>query len=190
MNGTFKQIPGEANVQQNDPDKVQWVKDALARFEGPLVRYATRITGNVEQARDVVQDTFLRLCRTERSRVDGRLAAWLFTVCRNRALDVTRKERRMVSIENSSVAVRQSPALPPSAVVEREDTRSRVLQMIDTLSEHQQEVVRLKFQDGLSYKEISAVTGLSVSNVGYLIHTAIKCIRQRLAAQTDLLEEA
>jgi RNA polymerase sigma-70 factor (ECF subfamily) len=44
-------------------------------------------------------------------------------------------------------------------------------------------VVRLKFQHGLSYKEIAAVTELSVSNVGYLIHTAIKKLRTELGVQ-------
>jgi RNA polymerase sigma-70 factor (ECF subfamily) len=40
--------------------------------------------------------------------------------------------------------------------------------------------VRLKFQAGLSYREISRVTELSVSNVGYLIHTAIRTLRRQL----------
>ena len=43
--------------------------------------------------------------------------------------------------------------------------------------------MRLKFQNGLSYKEISRVTELSVSNVGYLIHTAIQKLRQQLEVE-------
>ena len=53
----------------------QWIRDAFDRYEGPLVRYAMRLTGNLESARDVVQDTFLRLCRQPRDRVEGHLAA-------------------------------------------------------------------------------------------------------------------
>ena len=45
----------------------------------------------------------------------------------------------------------------------------------------QEEVIRLKFQEGLTYREISQVTGHSVSNVGYLIHTGLKAIRTVLA---------
>jgi RNA polymerase sigma-70 factor (ECF subfamily) len=48
------------------------------------------------------------------------------------------------------------------------------------LPANQQEVVRLKFQNSLSYKEISAITGLSVTNVGYLLHTAIQTLRGKL----------
>jgi RNA polymerase sigma-70 factor (ECF subfamily) len=57
---------------------------------------------------------------------------------------------------------------------------SQVLGVLATLPENQQEVIRLKFQDGLSYREISGVTGLTVSNVGFLIHTGVKMVRQRL----------
>jgi DNA-directed RNA polymerase specialized sigma24 family protein len=73
------------------------VRSALERFEGPLTRYAASITGDIERARDVVQDTFVRLCDEEPGRLNGCLAQWLFTVCRNRALDVQRKEQRMIA---------------------------------------------------------------------------------------------
>ena len=80
------------------------VRSALLEFEGPLLRYAQRITGDVERARDVVQETFLRLWKlfgTEAEsagELDGRLPQWLFTVCRNLALDVRRKEQRMAAL--------------------------------------------------------------------------------------------
>ena len=55
--------------------------------------------------------------------------------------------------------------------------------MIDHLPANQQEVVRLKFQNGFSYKEISQITALSVSNVGFLIHTAVARLRTEFAAR-------
>ena len=70
-----------------------------------------------------------------------------------------------------------------SALVEQSETVSRVLELLDTLPENQQEVVRLKFQNGLSYREISEVTQLSVTNVGYLLHTAIKALRQQMTVK-------
>ena len=74
----------------------------------------------------------------------------------------------------------QSP--DPSSLLQKKESLSRVQSMLADLSENQQEVVRLKFQAGLSYREISDVTGLSVSNVGFLLHTAIKTLRQNLRA--------
>ena len=54
------------------------------------------------------------------------------------------------------------------------------------LPENQQTVILLKFRDGLSYQEISDLTGLSCGNVGFLIHTGLKRMRELLPA--DLLE--
>ena len=159
------------------------MEKALERDEGPLLRYAARYVGDVERARDVVQDTFLALCRTRPSEVDGHLGAWLFTVCRNRALDVCRKERRMEPLnseDRSAVTTMASPA----ARIEGVEETARILAAVESLPGAQREVIRLKFQEGLRYQEISEVTGLSVSNVGFLIHTAMKNLRQKLAQKS------
>ena len=69
----------------------------------------------------------------------------------------------------------------PSATLERQETLGQATAALAGLPANQQEVIRLKVLDGLSYREISGVTGLSVSNVGFLIHQGIKTIREQLA---------
>ena len=71
----------------------------------------------------------------------------------------------------------------PGRSLEHAETHATILRMIDRLPPNQQEVVRLKFQNGFSYKEISRITALSVSNVGFLIHTAVARLRTEFAAQ-------
>ena len=71
----------------------------------------------------------------------------------------------------------------PGKTLEQAETQAAVLRLIDRLPPNQQEVVRLKFQNGFSYKEISRITELSVSNVGFLIHTAVHRLRAEFAAQ-------
>jgi len=168
----------------------QWVRVTLDRYEGPLIRYAARITGGLDQARDVVQDTFLRLWTADRPHIEDHIGEWLFTVCRNRALDVVRKERRMNQLTEVQEAQWPSSEPTPAAVAERHETTSRVLRELETLSRNQQEVIRLRFQNEMSYKEISRITGHSASNVGVLIHTAIKTLRQRLRTELNPAEEA
>jgi RNA polymerase sigma-70 factor (ECF subfamily) len=158
-----------------------WIRSAVERFEGPLTLYAARLLGDAESARDVVQDTFLRLCAQARGQVEPRLAEWLFTVCRNRALDVLRKESRMTQLSEEQVSVRTSPDPGPPEVAERRETTARALQLLDALPPGQREVIRLKFQNGFSYQEISRISGYSVGNVGYLIHVGLKTIRGQLA---------
>ena len=90
----------------------------------------------------------------------------------------------MKSMTAEQTSVQESRDTDHAAVAEQQDTTTRVLEFVDRLTQNQREVVRLKFQHGLSYKEIAAVTELSVSNVGYLIHTAIKRLRTELGVQT------
>lgn len=157
------------------------MRGVLARFERPLVRYAFALTGDLERARDVVQDTFERLLTETRDLADDHLPRWLFTVCRNRAVDVTRKEAPVTALDSLEIDRRESARPGPAAVAERNALSSALLAALDRLPPGQREVVRLKFQNGLSYKEISEVTGHSVSNVGFLIHTAVTTIRKELA---------
>jgi RNA polymerase sigma-70 factor (ECF subfamily) len=156
-----------------------WVLDALERHGPALTRYAASITGDEDAARDVVQDTFLRLCHQSPVRLDGRLAEWLYTVCRNRALDMQRKNQRLAPCTEEDFAEPDS-APSPAALAESHDTVQLALALLSSLPPRQQELLRLKFQAGLSYEEISHVTQLSVSNVGFLLHTALKTLRQRL----------
>jgi RNA polymerase sigma-70 factor (ECF subfamily) len=164
----------------NDSD---WVRAAVSEYETPLLRYALRFThGDLERARDIVQDTFLRLCRAHRAEVDGHLAQWLYTVCRNRALDLFRKEGRMTEVSPPSPDYAIDRGAGPSAALERSETLGSVLALLCTLPTRQQECIRLKFQQGLSYKEISGVTSFTVSYVGVLIHEGMKTLRARLGA--------
>jgi len=167
-------------MNTEDTRRAEWVREAVGRFAGPLTRYAQAITGDLEQARDVVQETFIRLCAEKPERVDSHLAQWLFTVCRNRALDGERKRKRMQPFSPAAMNAQPGSEPSPAAQAERNETDGEVLSLIAALPRNQQEVIRLKFQNGLSYREISAVTGLSVSNVGFLIHTAIKTLRQQM----------
>ena len=158
----------------------QWIREAVRRFEVPLTLYAARIVGDADRGRDVVQDAFVRLCGQAREDVEPRLAEWLYTVCRNRALDVRRKESRMAPLTEVEAASRPATAPPAGDAAETREVVSAAVRALETLPPNQQEVLRLKFQHALSYKEIAAVTGLSVSNVGFLIHTGLKVLRGQM----------
>ena len=165
-----------------DVTKTTWIVAALNRYENHLVRYATWILGDIERAREVVQETFLRLCKEQPAGVGDHLAQWLFTVCRNLAFDVRRKENRMNPLTDPEAVTVASER--PGASIEHEETMSQVLRLMETLPKNQREVLRLKFQHDLSYKEISEITQFSVTNVGFLIHTAIKTLRKGLLAES------
>jgi RNA polymerase sigma factor (sigma-70 family) len=167
-----------------DAAAADWVRSAVERFEAPLTAYAGHVLGgDVDRARDVVQEAFLRLIAQDRAKVGPHLTEWLYTVCRNLAIDVRRKERRMELLNDADADSATSNAPHPGARAELDDAMSHVLRSLRQLPRNQQECIRLKFQGGLSYKQISEVTNLTVTNVGFLIHTGLKTLRQRLAPE-------
>lgn len=162
-------------------DRAHWVESALETYERPLLRYALRLCrGDLDRARDVVQDTFLRLCNQPRERVEDHLAQWLYTVCRNRIIELLRKEGRMEPLSDTDLAVRPAADPDPASHSAHRDRLQAVAHLLTELPERQQELIRLKFQEDLSYKQISSITALSVSNVGFLLHTGIQTLRRRL----------
>ena len=157
-----------------------FVREAIRQHERPLLRYVIHLLGDHDRARDIVQDTFVKLCHQPRTKVDGHVAEWLFTVGRHAALDVVRKEGRMSRFAEGQAERLVAADPTPAAQTETRESCQQVLALLPRLPTNQQEVVRLKFQEGFSYKEIAAITHLTMGNVGFLLHTALATLRREL----------
>ena len=159
-----------------DRSKSEWIAEAMDLYEARLLRYATWLMGDLDSAREVVQETFLRLCKEQRAaKIADYLAQWLFTVCRNVAFDIRKKEARMTPLGDIHIGV--------DSRLDEKQTAGEIFRMLDRLPKNQREVVYLKFQCDLSYKEISEITKLSVTNVGFLMHTALAKLRKELLSE-------
>lgn len=168
--------------EHNKPADSEWMHSLVEAHAADLTRYAASILHDTHAARDAVQDVFLRLWQEPRERVENHIRPWLFRACRNRALDIRRKGGRMKPLDTSHAAQAVADGPGPATLAERKDSHAQLLQLMRSLPDNQQEVVRLKFQNGMSYKEIATVTELSVTNVGFLLHSAIQTLRARAAA--------
>ena len=154
----------------------------VAEYEQALVRHAARhLAGDIERARDAVQETFMRLHQEGPETLDGRLRPWLYRVCRQRAIDLARKHRP-VNVDPAALDVhRPDPsARDPAAGLEADERRAALAQAMAALPKAEREAVLLKFQDDLSYKEIAEATGRTVDHVGVLIHRGIRRLRAAL----------
>ncbi len=91
--------------QNMEVSPCELVESAQADFEGPLTGYAAQLLGgDWERARDVVQDTFIKLHRQDPEAIRGKLKSWLYTVCRNRSIDILRKEKPMTTTDATELA--------------------------------------------------------------------------------------
>ena len=161
------------------------LRSAMSDFEIPLTKYAVSILGDLEQARDVVQDTFLKLYKQDPEKVRKKVKSWLFTVCRNHCYDLIKRNRRTSNLEEDEISYITSNDDNPFQVIsflegrEEIDEKIKILySLIEELPSRQREVMRLKFQANLSYKEIAETIGISSSNVGFVMHSALKKLRE------------
>lgn len=153
----------------------------LRRFERPLLEFTTRITGDRERARDIVQETFIKYQHNGAPADPSSVATWLFTVCRNAALNLCRKEKRLLFLDEPLLEAQPSEDPLPGEALEQKEAAGFLMRIIATLPPRQQEVLQLKFQNGLSYEQIAKITKTNANNVGVLIHTALKTLRRRYA---------
>ncbi len=157
-----------------------FVREAIRQHERPLLRYVAHLLADHDRARDLVQDTFVKLCRQPVAEVEGHVAEWLFTVARRAALDVLRKEGRMNRFAEGQAERLVAADPTPAAQAETRESAAQALSLLHRLPHNQQEVVRLKFQEGFSYQEIAAITHLTMGNVGFLLHTALATLRREM----------
>ena len=189
--GNFPKIPALPVVDTGTPtptseqtshlsDLEKFIEQAMTDHESALIGYASTILNDTDRARDVVQDTFIRLCEQDLAKVEDHLKSWLFTVCRNRALDVLRKEKRSQPLDEGLWKKIVGPGLQPDEAAEHQEHLAQLTHYLARLTDNQREVITLKFQQGLSYHDIHRITGFTSGNIGFLIHSGLKRLRDIL----------
>ena len=172
---------------RTEPSGAETIEELFAALESPLLSYALRLTGELALAEDVVQEAFMRLhAQFEEVREPRR---WLYRTVHNLALNQRRAAGKSVSLDvHTDEGAAPVPAadtadplpLPDEQIVRLEGI-GLVRLSLEALDDRSRELIRLKFNENLSYKEISGRMGLTVGNVGYLLHHAIKAIADELA---------
>jgi RNA polymerase sigma-70 factor (ECF subfamily) len=153
-------------------------------LESPLLSYALRLTGDLNAAEDLVQEAFMKLQAQFAQVRDPR--RWLYRTIHNLASNRRRERAKITSIQaggqnepGKGEAADPDP-LPDEQLVRMEGI-GLVRLTLQSLDERSRELIRLKFTENLSYKEMSGRTGLTTGNVGYILHCALKSMAEELA---------
>jgi RNA polymerase sigma factor (sigma-70 family) len=174
--------PDQASAE---PPRWETIEDLFTALESPLLSYALRLTADAGIAEDVVQDAFMRLhAQFDEVREPRR---WLYRTVHNLALNQRRQAGKIVPLSlpgDDGATAASDPTDPqplPDEQIARWEGIGLVRLCLETLDDRSRELVKLKFNEDLSYKEISARTGLTIGHVGYLLHHALKAIADELA---------
>jgi len=155
------------------------IESLFAAQETALLTYARRILNQDDTAQDVVQEAFMRL-HADFSTVK-QPQAWLYRTVHNLALNHIRKNRKVVPLIQEEGAPEPPDTQPvPDEYIQRMEAIGQTRLCLDELDSRSRELVRLKFEEGLSYREISQRANMSISNVGYILHHALKDLSSSL----------
>ena len=146
--------------------------------EAPLVRFACGIVRRRNVAEELVQEGFLRLHKHWDDVEQPR--PWVYRAVRNLALSYLRDNKREFETDDG-VADRVDEKDTPDRELGRMEAVGMVRLLIDELEHPDDELVRRKYLEGQSYKEISEAVGMTVSNVGYRLHHALKSLALSLS---------
>jgi RNA polymerase sigma-70 factor (ECF subfamily) len=151
----------------------------LGRYHPACFRYAVRHLGCPETAEEVVQDAFVRAFRSLKHYDHrDRFQSWLFRILVNRCRTAAGREKK----RNAVVTHVGFSELPAAATRESPERHMAIDGAIRQLAGEQREAFLLKYVEGLSYEEISGITGDSVSALKMRVMRARQELQQRLGA--------
>lgn len=152
--------------------------------EAGLLRYAFSLTGRRAVAEEIVQEVFLQLHKRWKDVDSPR--AWLFRSVRNGAFRFLQKSRReqLQAEDEVSGSVLEESAAPDAEMVKMETT-AKLRSLIQELESTDRQLIRLKYFEGLKYREISDQTGLTISNVGVRLHNILKRLGRKLDGKAE-----
>ncbi len=165
-------IPFRNTTMEEKPS----LRQVFETEESPLLRYAFGIVGQRETAEDLVQEAFLKLHAHWDDVTNPR--AWLFRAIRNLALNHLRDHQREIHTEFINELAGDVP--DPEQTLGHLETIGTLQLLVAELDPAERQLIALKYHENLKYDQISQRTGLSVGNVGYKLHHALKHLADAL----------
>jgi len=175
-------------IQGGDTDSLGLL---VMRWEQPLFRFVYRLLPRQEDARDVCQETFLRILkRSDRFRRGSRFSTWMYQIALNLCRDQMRRRRRwgLILADGIEFDERRTPGAEsaeanPVLAVEVEQHRSAVQQALREIPPEQREVLILKEFEELKFREIAEILGCPESTVKSRMYYGLNGLRAALARQ-------
>jgi RNA polymerase sigma-70 factor (ECF subfamily) len=163
-------------------------EEVVTSYQSRLFCLCFRLLGDAAEAEDAVQETFLRAYQYRRRYDPGwSLATWLLSIASHYCIDCLRRRHlTWVGLDDDGLAdhpALHDPAIGPESAALQAESRRELLAQILKLTPRDQAVIVLRYWGYLSYVEIAAATGSTVSAVKSRLHLARLRLRTLLRKQ-------
>ena len=169
---------------------VESFNQLVLRWERPIFALAYRVIGREEEARDVVQETFLRAFRgIGNFRGQAKFSSWVYRIALNLCRDWIRRERRAPilptpeGVDVIELAAEQGPVESIEDLVARNDISKVVAELMTRLPEEQRTAIVLKEYHGMTFQEIADLQGVPLSTVKTRLYQGLNVLRRHLQQQ-------
>jgi RNA polymerase sigma-70 factor (ECF subfamily) len=159
------------------------------RWERPIYALAYRTIGREEEARDIVQETFLRAFRALPGfKGQAKFSSWLYRIALNLCRDWIRRQRRTPTVampegvDLVELASEQGPVESIEELVARREMSDAVAEAMQRLPEEQRTAIVLKEYHGLTFQEIADLQGCPLSTVKTRLYQGLSVLRRQLEA--------
>jgi len=175
-------------LQSGDVDAVRIL---FEEYRPRVYRVCLHYTGNAEDARDIVQETFVRAFRAVgQFRGDSTLATWLTRIAMNLCLNFRRDRRTATTLldqREEVVRANMPPVAPrgPEEELRRRELAERIQKLVGTLPRRERMAFVMKFYNDMKIKEISAAMHISEGTVKSFLHRAVVTLRKALSASPE-----
>ena len=169
---------------------VESFNQLVVRWERPIYALAYRVIGREEEARDVVQETFLRAFRgLANFRGQAKFSSWIYRIALNLCRDWIRRERRArvsqapEGVDLAELVSEQGPVESIEDLVARNDMSRTVARAMQELPEEQRTAIILKEYHGMTFQEIADLQGCPLSTVKTRLYQGLSVLRRHLREQ-------
>lgn len=166
----------------------------LKKYQERIFNYIIRIVKNEDIANDIFQDTFIKAIVTikqNRYVANGKFPAWISRIAHNLIIDYYRQEKseNVQSADSQSVDIFNKKELSESTIEDlmiSEQIRSDVKNLVEELPKLQKEVLKMRYYQNMSFKEIAEATGVSINTALGRMRYAILNLR-KIASEKDIV---
>ncbi|MEM1083528.1 MAG: sigma-70 family RNA polymerase sigma factor [Verrucomicrobiota bacterium] len=158
------------------------VRELLGRYEDRLHRYLWQMLRHHQDCEDALQESFRKALKAlPNYHEESHFKSWLFRIGHNTALDMIRRRKKIVELDGLDGSDMKSGDEQPREAIEAKEQAEAVRRAVDDLPAHEREVVSLRMQADLSFREIAQAIGVPLGTVLGRMHKAKQRLRTKLS---------